>query len=65
MLNIAYIGNGKSTNRFHLPFSTNLEDIVNVRTIYSRSGRMNWPTQKGVHYTTDLRTSTMTQISTW
>lgn len=54
MLNIAYIGNGKSTNRFHLPFSTNLEDIVNVRTIYSRSGRMNWPAQKGVHYTTDL-----------
>lgn len=54
MLNIAYIGNGKSTNRYHLPFSTNLKDIVKVQTIYSRSGRQAWPVQEGVNYTTDL-----------
>ncbi|MBP7086398.1 MAG: NAD(P)-dependent oxidoreductase, partial [Enterococcus sp.] len=37
MLTIAYIANGKSTNRYHLPFSTKLADKINVKTIYSRT----------------------------
>lgn len=42
MLTIAYIGNGKSTNRYHLPFSTKLKDKIKVKTIYSPSGRITW-----------------------
>ena len=34
MLTIAYIGNGKSANRYHMPFATQLEDIK-IKTIYS------------------------------
>ncbi|MGH2067468.1 Gfo/Idh/MocA family oxidoreductase, partial [Aerococcus sp. L_4] len=54
MLNIAYIGNGKSTNRYHLPFSSRLPEIANIQTIYSRSGKGAWPALEGVHYTSNL-----------
>ncbi|ETY73594.1 Gfo/Idh/MocA family oxidoreductase [Lactiplantibacillus fabifermentans] len=54
MLTIAYIGNGKSTNRYHLPFALKLTDKIKVKTIYSRSGRQTWPVIDGVHYTTDI-----------
>ncbi len=54
MLTIAYLGNGKSTNRYHLPFSTKLQDKIKVKTIYSPSGKLTWPTLEGVHYTSDL-----------
>ncbi len=54
MLNIAYIGNGKSTNRYHLPFSSRLPEIVNIQTIYSRSGKSAWPSLDGVNYTSNL-----------
>ncbi|MGO1357242.1 Gfo/Idh/MocA family oxidoreductase [Alkalibacterium gilvum] len=37
MLNIAYIGDGKSTNRYHVPFSRQVEGI-NIKTIQARSG---------------------------
>lgn len=30
MLTIAYLGNGKSTNRYHLPFSRKLTDKINI-----------------------------------
>lgn len=53
MLNIAYIGNGKSTNRYHLPFALKTKEIK-VKTIYSRSGKFNWEKIPDVHYTTDL-----------
>lgn len=33
MLTIAYIGNGKSTNRYHIPFAKQLKDI-HIKTIY-------------------------------
>lgn len=55
MLNVAYIGNGKSTNRYHLPFSSRLPEIVNISTIYSRSGKSDWPAYEGVHYTSDIQ----------
>ncbi|RRK10080.1 NAD(P)-dependent oxidoreductase [Lactiplantibacillus garii] len=54
MLTIAYIGNGKSANRYHLPFALKLKDKIKVKTIYSRSGRQAWTPIEGVHYTTDL-----------
>lgn len=54
MLNVAYIGNGKSANRYHLPFILQLPDQFHVKTIYSPSGRMRWQPIDGVHYTTDL-----------
>ena len=54
MLTIAYIGNGKSANRYHLPFALKLKDQIKVKTIYSRSGRQNWQPIADVHYTTTL-----------
>ncbi len=52
MLTIAYIGNGKSTNRYHLPFVLTREDL-RVRTIYSR-GTSAWPRVDGVEYVNDI-----------
>lgn len=54
MLTIAYIGNGKSTNRYHLPFATKLKDKIRVKTIYAPTIRDAWAPLAGVHYTTDL-----------
>ena len=54
MLTIAYIGNGKSTNRYHLPFSTQLSDKIKIKTIYSRSGKSAWTPIEGVQYTTNI-----------
>lgn len=54
MLNIGYIGNGKSTNRYHLPFSLN-RDELNVKTIYARSlEKAEWERVPGVQYTDDI-----------
>ena len=50
MLNIAYIGNGKSTNRYHAPFVNKL-DHIQIKTIYSPSGKIRWKKLEGVHYT--------------
>ncbi|MBL1230585.1 Gfo/Idh/MocA family oxidoreductase [Enterococcus sp. BWB1-3] len=54
MLTIAYIGNGKSTNRYHLPFSTKLTDKIKVKTIYSPRENTAWAKLPGVHYTTEI-----------
>lgn len=54
MLTIAYIGNGKSANRYHLPFSLKLKDKIKVKTIYSRTETTAWKRIEGVHYTTDI-----------
>ncbi|MFP7492973.1 oxidoreductase [Terribacillus saccharophilus] len=54
MLTIGYIGNGKSTNRYHLPFVLQ-RDNIKVKTIYRRNpGRDSWNKIAGVHYTSDL-----------
>ncbi len=54
MLTIGYVGNGKSTNRYHLPFSLN-RDTVNVKTIYARNpDQSDWAVVPGVQYTNDL-----------
>ncbi len=50
MLTIAYLGNGKSTNRYHLPFSRRLPDKINVKKIYSPSAPI-WETFDEIEYT--------------
>ncbi|WP_018884538.1 Gfo/Idh/MocA family oxidoreductase [Paenibacillus massiliensis] len=54
MLTIGYIGNGKSTNRYHLPFSMNREHLK-VKTIFARTlEKQEWERVPGVQYTDDL-----------
>ncbi|WP_099222668.1 Gfo/Idh/MocA family oxidoreductase [Listeria costaricensis] len=54
MLKIGYIGNGKSTNRYHLPFVLQRENLQ-VKTIYRRNpDHDSWQKPDHIHYTTDL-----------
>ncbi|WP_042357605.1 oxidoreductase [Bacillus rubiinfantis] len=54
MLTIGYIGNGKSTNRYHLPFVLQRKNIK-VKTIYQRNPKHEaWDRIAGVNYTSDL-----------
>lgn len=53
-LTIAYIGNGKSANRYHLPFALKLADRIRVKTIFARHLRYDWERIPGVQYTTNL-----------
>ena len=52
MLTIAYIGNGKSANRYHLPFVQKIKEIK-VKSIYARS-KNSWAKWPGVIYTNKL-----------
>ena len=55
MLTIGYYGNGKSTNRYHVPFVLQRKDKFRVKTIYRRNpARDAWDKIEGVRYTTDL-----------
>lgn len=52
---IGFIGNGKSANRYHLPFILSRPETITTKTIYSctpRDGK--WADIPGVHYTNDL-----------
>ena len=52
---IAHIGNGKSTNRYHLPFSMNRPEKIKIKAIYQRTLRpTGWEKINGVDYTDDL-----------
>lgn len=54
MLTIGYIGNGKSTNRYHLPFVLQRNNIK-VKTIYQRNYKNEkWGRIAGVNYTSNL-----------
>lgn len=54
MLTIGYIGNGKSTNRYHLPFVLQRENIK-VKTIYQRNPENeSWDRIAGVYYTSEI-----------
>lgn len=53
MLTIAYIGNGKSTNRYHIPFSQKIKDI-RIKTIYSRKEQSPWTPIAGVNYVQEI-----------
>lgn len=53
MLNIAYIGNGKSANRYHIPFSS-LVDTIAIKKIMSRDLDSPWKSIEGVEYVTEV-----------
>ena len=54
MLTIGYIGNGKSTNRYHLPFVLQRKNIK-VKTIYQRNPKNEaWDRIDGINYTSNL-----------
>lgn len=54
MLTIGYIGNGKSTNRYHLPFVIQRKNI-RVKTIYQRNPKNEaWDRIDGINYTSNL-----------
>lgn len=53
MLTIAYIGNGKSTNRYHIPFSSKKENI-RIKTIFTRSKISPWERLENVNYVDNI-----------
>lgn len=54
-MKIAMIGNGKSTNRYHVPFILQRPEKMEIKTIWRRSpSRDAWAPLQGVNYTTDL-----------
>ncbi len=53
MLTIGFIGNGKSTNRYHMPFVLQRENIK-VKTVYERSQKNVWKRIEGVNYTSNI-----------
>ena len=53
MITTGFIGNGKSTNRYHLPFLLKTGKFK-VKTIYNRSLKDDWAKLEGVTYTTEM-----------
>ncbi len=53
MLTIGYIGNGKSVNRYHLPFVLQRSNIK-VKTIYEKFPQTVWEKIEDVNYTTEI-----------
>ncbi|MCR5795109.1 MAG: Gfo/Idh/MocA family oxidoreductase [Solobacterium sp.] len=54
-LTIAFIGNGKSTNRYHAPFVLTRNDKIRIKKIYARNlQKKDWARIDGVEYTDDL-----------
>lgn len=51
---VGYYGNGKSTNRYHIPFLMRRKDTIKVKTIYARTLRDEWARWDGVKYTDDI-----------
>ena len=55
MLVIGHIGNGKSTNRYHVPFELQRPDKIRIKMIYQRNlQKFAWDKISGVEYTDDL-----------
>lgn len=55
IVSIGFIGNGKGTNRYHMPFSLALPEQFRIKTVYTRHvDHSQWPAVPGVAYTTDL-----------
>ena len=53
---IGFIGNGKSTNRYHMPFLLQRKETINVKKIYSRNhSNDTWSEIPGVIYTGDIK----------
>lgn len=54
-LTIAYIANGKSTNRYHLPFVLQRKDKITVKKIYARHlEKKEWARIEGITYTDNI-----------
>ena len=54
MLTVGYYGNGKSTNRYHIPFVLQRKDKFHVKTIYRRNpAHDQWNKVDGVYYTSN------------
>lgn len=53
---IAYLGNGKSTNRYHLPYALLRNDKIRVKYIWKHSEKASWKEMDGIQYTTDIDT---------
>ncbi len=53
-LTIGYYGNGKSTNRYHIPLLMRRSDRIRVKTIYARHLRDDWAKWEGVYYTENV-----------
>ena len=54
-LRIGFIGNGKSTNRYHAPFILNRPDTMEIRKIWARNpAKTDWARIEGAEYTDDL-----------
>lgn len=54
-LTVGFIGNGKSTNRYHLPFILSRRDKIYVKTIYNHRLHFDqWKKIEGIHYTDQL-----------
>lgn len=55
MLTLGYIGNGKSTNRYHIPFVLQRNTKFTIKSIYERSlTHRRWKTVEGVCYTSNV-----------
>lgn len=53
---IGYIGNGKSVNRYHIPFVLNRKDKIKIKSIYARNIQTSpWEKVPGVRYTEDMK----------
>lgn len=54
-LTIGYIGNGKSANRYHIPFVLKRKDKINIKMIYTQDHSQDiWKEIPGVIYTEKL-----------
>ena len=52
MLTVGFIGNGKSANRYHLPFVLQRKDKIKVKTIVTRNlENKTWKRIDGINYT--------------
>lgn len=52
---LGFIGNGKSANRYHLPFILSRAEKMTTKTIYSSTAnRDSWPRLSGITYTDNL-----------
>lgn len=55
MLTLGFIGNGKSTNRYHMPFVQQRKDKFKIKTIFNpRIHHDKWKKQEGITYTSDV-----------
>ncbi len=52
---LGFIGNGKSTNRYHAPFILTRRDTIQIKTVWARNlNKTDWARIDGVHYTENI-----------